>query len=163
MPKARKLKSRCSVPACGNFARTGSPFCAVHKHQTARGSTSDIHQPPSASLEERERHRTAVAIFKARLDAGDYRGLFGQKLGQVMQKAAADAGVQDEIAVLRIVMARLMAEVEDPIELAHAVARVASVSVQAARAQRAITGKVADALTEAFTALLIELTPGGER
>ena len=74
-----------------------------------------------------------------------------------MAQAAAYGGVTDELAVLRIVMARLLAEEEDPVTLANAVARVASVSIQAARAQRAISGQLAEGLTDALTTILTEL------
>mgnify|MGYP001445024594 FL=1 len=78
----------------------------------------------------------------------------------MIAQAAAEASVNHELGALRYVLARLLAEEEDPIALAKAVARVASVSVQAARAQRAISGAVADSLTDAVTQILIEL--GGE-
>jgi hypothetical protein len=74
-----------------------------------------------------------------------------------MAQAAADGGVADELAVLRIVMARLLAEEEDPVTLARAVSRVAAVSIQAARAQRAITGQLAEGLTDALTTILANL------
>ena len=48
-----------------------------------------------------------------------------------------------------IVMARLMEEEDDLVVLAGLVARVASVSIQAARIQRAITGQLAESLTDA--------------
>ena len=51
-------------------------------------------------------------------------------------------------------MARLLAEEDDPVTLANTIARVASVSIRAAQVQRAITGQLADTLTEALTSLL---------
>ena len=107
-----------------------------------------------------ERRQAAAAAFRQRLESGDYRGLFGERLGELMAQAAADVGVKDELAVLRIVMARLLAEEEDPVTLANAVARVASVSIQAARAQRAISGQLAEGLTDAMTTILTELEAG---
>ena len=83
--------------------------------------------------------------------------MFGKRLGELMEQAAAEEGVDDEIAVLRIVMARLMAEEEDPMKLAQAVARVAAVSIQAARLRRTISGQRAASLLEAFTQTLLEL------
>ena len=111
--------------------------------------------------EDRERRQDAAAEFRARLDAGDYRGLFGSKLNELMLQAAAENGVDDEIAVLRIVMARLMAEEDDPVTLAKEISRVTAVSIQAARARRAITGKLAEGLTDAMTSILTDLTAGG--
>jgi hypothetical protein len=100
---------------------------------------------------------TAAAAFRARLESGDYRALLGRRLGEVMAEAAGEAGVGDELGALRVVMARLLTEEEDLEVLAPLVARIASVSIQAARAQRAISGQLADSLTEALTAVLTNL------
>jgi hypothetical protein len=101
------------------------------------------------------------AAFQTRLDSGDYRELLGERLGEVMAQAAAEAGVADELGALRIVMARLLTEEDDPVVLAPLIARLASVSIQAARAQRAISGQLAETLTEALTTILTNLE-GGE-
>ena len=110
-----------------------------------------------AAREDRERRQEAAAGFRARMEAGDYRGLFGGRLGELMRQAAAESGVDDEIAILRIVMARLMAEEDDTATLANAIARVATVSIQAAKARRAINGQLAEGLTEALTTILTNL------
>ena len=94
------------------------------------------------------------------MESGAYRDLFGDRLGPLMEQAASEAGVGDELGALRIVMARLLAEEDDPVTLAKAVARVASVSIQAARAQRAISGQLAEGLTEAITQILSEFEGG---
>jgi hypothetical protein len=79
----------------------------------------------------------------------------------VMAEAAGEAGVGDELGALRVVMARLLTEEEDLVVLAPLVARIASVSIQAARAQRAISGQLAESLTEALTSILTTIE-GGE-
>ena len=103
------------------------------------------------------RRRAAKAAFRARLESGDYRELFGGRLGEVMAQAAEEASVADELGALRIVIARLMEEEDDLEVLAGLVARVASVSIQAARIQRAITGQLAESLTDAVTTILADL------
>ena len=74
-----------------------------------------------------------------------------------MAQAAEEAGVADELGALRIVLARLMEEEDDLVVLAGLVARVASVSIQAARLQRAISGQLAESLTDAVTTILADL------
>ena len=103
----------------------------------------------------------AAAAFRARLESADYRALLGRRLGEVMAEAAGEAGVGDELGALRVVMARLLTEEDDLVVLAPLVARIASVSIQAARAQRAISGQLAESLTEALTSILTEME-GGE-
>ena len=127
------------------------------------------HQSSAASYDSRptthdsstERRTEAARVFQARLEAGDYRGLFGPSLNELMVQAAAERGVGDELAVLRIVMARLLAEEDDPVTLAEAISRVATVSIQAARGERAIDGQLAESLTDAVTDILAELEAGG--
>jgi hypothetical protein len=50
-----------------------------------------------------------------------------------------------------------MEEEDDLVVLAGLVARVASVSIQAARIQRAINGQLAESLTDAVTTILADL------
>src|SRR5687768_4874228 len=102
-------------------------------------------------------HDSSAAAFRARLESGDYRALLGRRLGEVMAEAAGEAGVADELGALRVVMARLLTEEDDLEVLAPLVARIASVSIQAARAQRAISGQLAESLTEALTSILTDL------
>jgi hypothetical protein len=103
------------------------------------------------------RHDSAAAAFRARLESGDYRALLGRRMGEVMAEAAGEASVGDELGALRIVMARLLTEEDDLVVLAPLIARIASVSIQAARAQRAISGQLAESLTEALTSILTDL------
>src|SRR5215213_4920476 len=112
---------------------------------------------PSASDSPAGRRRAAKAAFRDRLESGDYRELFGGRLGEVMAQAAEEAGVTDELGALRVVLARLMEEEDDLVVLAGVVARVASVSIQAARIQRAITGQLAESLTDAVTTILADI------
>jgi hypothetical protein len=144
-------------------------YCAAHKAESRspEGEKSNV-APGGETFAERmaredlERRHEAAAAFRARLDAGDYRGLFGERLNDLMVQAASDGGVADELAVLRIVMARLLAEETDPVVLAKSIARVASVSIQAARIQRAINGQLAEGLTDAITTILAEFGAGAD-
>jgi hypothetical protein len=127
--------------------------------QRQRSSDSSGDQP---SRTESGRRRAAKAAFRARLESGDYRELFGGRLGEVMAQAAEEAGVTHELGALRVVMARLMEEEDDLVVLAGLVARVASVSIQAARIQRAITGQLAESLTDAVTTILADIDGSDE-
>jgi hypothetical protein len=72
--------------------------------------------------------------------------LFPPPLGEVLAQAAAERPLVDEIGALRVTLARLLAEEEDPSKLAAGVARIAGVAIQAARAQQAIGGDAGDEL-----------------
>jgi hypothetical protein len=132
---ARRLDGKTACPRDGEMAMSDS-------------NTDDL-RPTT--------HKSPAAAFRARLESGDYRALLGRRLGEVMAEAAGEAGVGDELGALRVVMARLLTEEDDLEVLAPFVARIASVSIQAARAQRAISGQLAECLTEALTTILTDI------
>lgn len=98
-----------------------------------------------------------AAEFQRRLANGDYRHLFGDVLRQIIEQAGSEPGLANEIGVLRVVLAKLLVEESDITQLATSVARVAAVAIQAARAQRAISGEQAEGLTDAITRILVEM------
>lgn len=98
-----------------------------------------------------------AAEFRARVEEGDYRSLLGAALSSVIRQAAAEPGLDEEIGMLRVVLARLLVEEDDPAKLAAGAARIAHVAVQAARARHTLRGEQADNLTEAITQILTEL------
>ncbi|MFN8677519.1 MAG: hypothetical protein U0Z70_14180 [Thermomicrobiales bacterium] len=164
-----RKRVRCKAPGCTTVTQSRRGYCPAHTWLSREAAaallpddpcTARAGQASEVELEAVERRQAAAAAFRQRLEAGDYRGLFGERLGELMAQAAADGGVTDELAVLRIVMARLLAEEEDPVTLAKAVSRVAAVSIQAARAQRAINGQLAEGLTDALTTILADLEAG---
>jgi hypothetical protein len=141
-------RQRCATPGCGRFVRQGATWCRVHEDDDLGTAIAGFG----------EDERAAVAVeFRRRLDEGDYRRLFDEKLKEVIAQAAVERGLADEIGALRVVLARLLLEEDDLSKLVAGVARLASVTVQAARAQRAIVGDQADGLTEAIAQILAEL------
>lgn len=141
-------RRRCATPGCGRFVRPGATWCRSHGDEAvgAEGGASG-----------EDERAEAAAEFRRRLDEGDYRRLFDATLREVIAQAAAERGLADEIGALRVVLARLLLEEDDLSKLVTGVARLASVTVQAARAQRAIAGEQADGLTEAIAQILAEL------
>jgi hypothetical protein len=96
------------------------------------------------------------SLFHERLARGDYRSLLDPELWEVIATAGAERGLTNEIGVLRMVLMRLILEERDPSRLAQNTARIAGVLVQAERAQRALSGEMADGLAEAVTQILAE-------
>ena len=144
-------QGRCATPGCGRFVRAGLAVCRRHG-----GTTADAAEEP-----ERERRAAATEAFRARLARGEYRALFEPPLGEVLAQAAAERPLVDEIGALRVTLARLLAEEEDPSKLAAGVARVAGVAIQAARAQRQVGGDTSDALTAVLAQVLAGLDEEG--
>jgi hypothetical protein len=142
--------NRCRAPGCGRFAATGADYCRRHEDR----STDDT----------RAGAREALRLaFLERLEKGEYAALFETNLSQVIAQAAKamkERGPDDEIGALRFVMARLLAEEDDPAKLASGVTRVVTAAIQAARTQRTIGGETAEGLTSALTHILAELDEG---
>jgi hypothetical protein len=67
------------------------------------------------------------------------------------------ASLAEEIEALRLVLARLLAEEDDPARLASSIPRIVDTVVRALRTQRTLDGTLAEGLTEAMTQLLVEL------
>lgn len=130
-------RERCEVAGCRRYSRVGERRCTAHR--------DDLRAPV----------REPSAFSKA-LDAGYYRGLIAD-LETDIQEAAAATGVETEIGILRLVMARLLAEETDPGKLSSGVAKLAGVIISAQRAQRALSGASADSLTDAVATILEEL------
>lgn len=75
-----------------------------------------------------------------------------------MGKAAAEWRVAEELGALRVMLARLLGlEGEDPLRLAHGMARVADVALPAARAQLALDGEDGDEVARTFARVLAEM------
>lgn len=150
---------RCAAAGCGRFVRRGELFC--QRHRSWRAGAADVDDEDDAVVPEDrgddDRLRQRAALFRQRLAQGDYRNLIDPALREILAQAAAEQGLADEIGALRVVLARLLTEVEDPTRQAAGIARITSASIQAARAQRAISGEQADSLTEALTQVLAEL------
>ena len=73
------------------------------------------------------------------------------------RSTSTEPGLGEEIGALRFVLQRLLAEEDDLARLAAGVARIASVVVQAAKAQQTMTGNQSDELAEALLTALAEL------
>ena len=137
------MAQRCVAPGCGRFVARGTSWCREHQADDAPVDRG----PPGNDAADR---------FRERLSRGDFRGLLDQALWEAIATAGAERGLANEIGSLRVVLARLLAEEEDPGRLAQNAARVAGVLVQATRAQHALSGEMAEGLAEAVTHILAE-------
>lgn len=147
-------RQRCAVAGCPNWARRGETHCVSHRDERSPRYAERV------AVEQGERDRAAVAEFRGRIVEGEYERLYDSRIAAIIEEAASRGGVREELGALRYVLARLLAEEDDPMKLAAVVPKVATVSIQAARAQRAMTGDLAASLTDAITQILHELDGG---
>lgn len=107
-----------------------------------------VRRPGRATDDARGR---AEAAFRRAVERGEYGGLFDGRLREVMGQAVAEKGVAEELGALRVMLGRLLSlEGEDPLRVAHGVARVADVALRARRAEQALAGDDSDEVTRAF-------------
>jgi hypothetical protein len=133
---------RCEYPGCRAWAVRGEGLCRAH---LGRGRRSAITGKPD---DERLSPRV--------------RAVLEQRIDEVVSRFVSDASLEresltEEIGALRVVLARLLVEEDDPTRLALSIPRVVDAVVRAIRAQRSISGEMADSLTAAVTQVLIEL------
>lgn len=126
---------RCARPGCRAWAMRGHEYCRAHR--------SGGREPPSST----------EARLRARLE---------ERIAAVLAQAGSAQSLAEEIGALRLVLARVLAEEDDPARLAASIPRIVDTVVRAVRAQRALSGVQAQGLTEALTQVLIELGLGEE-
>lgn len=136
----------CAHPGCRAWAVRGEDLCRAH----LGGRTINDGAPVSERLSPRT------------------RAVLDERIEEVVARFARDANLEreslsEEIGALRVLLARLLAEEEDPARLATSIPRVVDAVVRAVRAQRAIGGEMADSLSGAVTQVLIELGLDGAR
>lgn len=127
---------RCAHPGCRAWAMRGATVCRAH-----RGRSDD------GAAEERE-------------PADAYARLLAERAAAVVAGDPEDDSLADQLAALRLVLARVMADEVDPRELARDIPRIVDATVRATRAQRTLDGAAAQGLTRALTELLLELGLG---
>ena len=176
MRKRRSAGWRCVADGCERLVRPGRALCPDHERGAYGGEveaavgrlarrvsaefTASASRPFGKGDDEsdRERQRRAAVDFGRRLERGDDGGLFEGRLRAVLAQAATERGLAEEIGALRVTLARLLTtEGEDPLRVAHAVARVAGVTVRAVGAQRALEGATGGELAAALMQTLAEL------
>lgn len=131
---ARGQGRRCAVPGCRAWAMRGHEVCRAHRDWGR--------EPPAGE-----------AALRARLE---------ERIAAVLAQAGGAQSLAEEIGALRLVLARVLAEEDDPARLAASIPRIVDAVVRAVRAQRALSGVQAEGLTEALTQVLIELGLGEE-
>lgn len=145
---------RCARPGCRAWAMQGRRFCASHRRD-------DTGNDPANSEENGRQLRSAIFADMAR--SGRHEELVERTIRHLVETGGGDLSLQEEIGSLRLILRRVMAvdALEgDPRDTAQTVARLANATVYAVQAQRAISGRLADDLTEALTKILIEMGMG---
>jgi hypothetical protein len=166
--RVRRLGGRrCLASGCGRFVRSGRAVCAEHaRSEVGREVTAAVgrlgqEMAGSVALGDGEatRERAARAL-QTRLGRGDYAGLFDEGVRRVMAEATEAQGLKEEIGLLRVTMARLLAELlatDDPVPVAHVVARVATATVRAVQAQRVLEPEPQDEFQTTLARVLDEM------
>jgi uncharacterized membrane protein YccC len=131
-------------------------FCASHRRHEA--DANDDSGPDAR----RERSDQFADLARA----GRHDELVERTIRKLVEDGGGDLSLAEEIGSLRLILRRVMAVDgldSDPRDTAQTVARLANAIVYAVQAQRTISGRLADDLTDALTTILIEMGHGGGR
>ena len=146
---------RCARPGCRAWAMRGRRFCGAHRRDDPGTEVAETEQ------DGRQRRSD---IFADLARNGRHDELVERTIRHLIEKGGGDLSLQEEIGSLRLILRRVMAVDAldgDPRDTAQTVARLANATVYAVQAQRAISGRLADDLTESLTTILIEMGLGG--
>jgi hypothetical protein len=119
---------RCAAVGCGRFVGPHARFCGRH---------APVNDEP---IPLRREARPVLRLVPKESEA-----------------QSTETGLAEEIEALRFVLHRLLSEEDDLARLAAGVARIASVVIQAAKAQQALSGNRSDELATALMRALAEL------
>lgn len=146
---------RCARPGCRAWAMQRRRFCAAHRGDDTGAEDSGP---------EHDGRQRRSEIFAELARSGRHEELVERTIRRLIDTGGGDLSLQEEIGSLRLILRRVMAVDAldgDPRDTAQTVARLANATVYAVQAQRAISGRLADDLTEALTKILIEMGLGG--
>jgi hypothetical protein len=132
----------------------GKPFCASHRGDQAGGQDQTERDPRALRSD----------LFADLARAGRHEELVERTIRYLVEAGGGDLSLNEEIGSLRLILRRVMAVDgldSDPRDTAQTVARLANAIVYAVQAQRAISGRLADDLTDALTTILIDMGLGG--
>jgi len=88
--------------------------------------------------------------------------LIEQRVTELLTQPGTEESLAEEIGALRLVLARVLAEEDDPARLAASIPRIVDAVVRAVRTQRTLAAGTAEGLTAAMTQVLLELGLGGD-
>ncbi len=138
----------------------GKTFCWSHRQQDTDMTDRQI----ATDNPENERVRRDRKFSEA-VNSGGSDELVNIAVERILRTIGQKMSLEDEIGALRLVLKRVItldALDGDPKETAATVARLSDSIVRAVRAQRAISGDLAEDLSEALTTVLIEMGLGAE-
>ena len=144
---------RCARPGCRAWAMRGMMYCSSH-----RGLSVGAGDQPEA-----DGRKVRSDLFAEMARSGRHEELVERTIRHLVETGGGDLSLVEEIGSLRLVLRRVMAIDgldSDPRDTAQTVARLANSIVYAVQAQRAISGRLADDLTDALTTILIEMGLG---
>lgn len=147
------MSQRCARPGCRAWAVRGGEYCVAHRTPASDVAVNDV----SERLERSN-------LFAELVRTGRHEELVERTIQQLIDAGSGDLSLEQEIASLRLILRRVMAvdALEgDPGRTAQTVARLANAIAYNVRAQRAISGQLADDLTGALTVILTEMGVGG--
>lgn len=148
---------RCARLGCRAWAMRGRSYCRMHQRQ------EQVEQEPSIDDSddgEENRDLAADSLPESPIPPDLVTARVEALLGEIRETEGSELTLREEIGVLRLVLARVLAEEPDLNRQAASVPRIINTVIRAAQAQRLLAGTKSEAITEALTQILIELGVG---
>lgn len=139
---------RCARPGCRAWAMRGRDYCRAHQAESANSGTETTAAPAIG-------RRTSGARLR-----------FEARIARALAVEQRSETLTDEIETLRRVLARVMAEEDDPARLAVSIPRIVDSVVRAKRAQHLFAAGASGIdvmVRRALEEVLSEMGLGGDR
>lgn len=156
---------RCERPGCRAWAMRGGRFCWAHRHDTVGLRVGDDGTEVGEAAAEPSARALRSARFAEAARAGRREELVERAVAAVLAAIGGELSLEQEIGALRLMLQRVIAMDAldgDPRDIAPTITRLVDGIVRAVRAQRAVSGELADDLSAALTTVLIEMGLGDE-
>lgn len=146
---------RCARAGCRAWAMRGRRFCVAHRQSETAEDYPELVEADDRLARSRS--------FATAVRAGRKEELIDRAVQQVIEQIGDERSLGAEIGALRMILRRVIAVDAldgDPKETAATVARLVDAIVRAVKAERAISGSLANDLSDALTTVLIEMGLG---
>lgn len=107
--------------------------------------------------EEADRSRKQRERFQERLKRAEYGALYDPPVKTVIEEAAAIPGIDQELGAVRFALAKVLNDVEDAIQLAGTVARLAACTAQLLRVVRPTVRESDEQLISTLNQIMVDL------
>ena len=124
--------------------KSGEMVCRAHRrsdwgNEVAAAFREVMSKAIVASEDDDQEERVKTKeLFRRRVARGDYGELFDEPVRRILEQGAEEKSLDQELAALRMMMARLVMDDEDPVRQALGLSRVTTAAARVLKTQNSM-------------------------